>query len=344
MKKAFTLIELLVVIAIIAILAAILFPVFAQAKEAAKKISCLSNLKQIGTSTYLYLNDYDDELYAHRWNCGGNVTNGYSAVETCPDYVGTQANGLNSTAPDQTDGATAAPNEREYWVYVLNPYTKSYPLFKDPDQSIGFYPGSGTTEAFGAGYGAKTGYNYGGQNSYGHNDMWLSPAASTSGGSPNLPAPPTISSIPRIAGTIMIMDSGYYGVGPDVTAAAAGATGSDNGGALGYSGVASAANYNGAEFAYVNGQGHYYDYYWMNQGNGIGGGVGFSVDPSSAATFPPTTDIAEAVSTSGIQSRHGGHLNVQWTDGHAKNLSWQQTVGNICNWSTDVEGAHPNCN
>ncbi len=60
MKRAFTLIELLVVIAIIAILAAILFPVFAQAKEAAKKTACLSNMKQIGTSLQLYLSDNDD--------------------------------------------------------------------------------------------------------------------------------------------------------------------------------------------------------------------------------------------------------------------------------------------
>lgn len=59
MKKAFTLIELLVVIAIIAILAAILFPVFAQAKEAAKKASCISNLRQNAVAVQLYSTDND---------------------------------------------------------------------------------------------------------------------------------------------------------------------------------------------------------------------------------------------------------------------------------------------
>lgn len=58
--RAFTLIELLVVIAIIAILAAILFPVFAQAKEAAKKTQCLSNHKNISLAILMYTNDYDD--------------------------------------------------------------------------------------------------------------------------------------------------------------------------------------------------------------------------------------------------------------------------------------------
>jgi prepilin-type N-terminal cleavage/methylation domain-containing protein/prepilin-type processing-associated H-X9-DG protein len=65
MKRAFTLIELLVVIAIIAILAAILFPVFAQAKNAAKQTGNVSNLKQISLAGILYAADYDDNLVAN---------------------------------------------------------------------------------------------------------------------------------------------------------------------------------------------------------------------------------------------------------------------------------------
>src|SRR5258708_7839174 len=61
-KRGFTLIELLVVIAIIAILAAILFPVFAQAREAARKSACLNNLKQIGPAMLMYAGDADEVL------------------------------------------------------------------------------------------------------------------------------------------------------------------------------------------------------------------------------------------------------------------------------------------
>jgi prepilin-type N-terminal cleavage/methylation domain-containing protein/prepilin-type processing-associated H-X9-DG protein len=61
-KRGFTLIELLVVIAIIAILAAILFPVFARAREKARQTSCLSNLKQIGIGWLMYIQDYDETI------------------------------------------------------------------------------------------------------------------------------------------------------------------------------------------------------------------------------------------------------------------------------------------
>jgi len=73
-RRAFTLIELLVVIAIIAILAAILFPVFARARENARRASCLSNLKQIALGAMMYTQDYDERMPASSANNG--PTNG----------------------------------------------------------------------------------------------------------------------------------------------------------------------------------------------------------------------------------------------------------------------------
>lgn len=88
-KKAFTLIELLVVIAIIAILAAILFPVFAQAKAAAKKTACLSNAKQIGTSSMIYSADHDDRFPSVFDNSDGNasVNCGGDPICTLQPYI-----------------------------------------------------------------------------------------------------------------------------------------------------------------------------------------------------------------------------------------------------------------
>ena len=75
-KSAFTLIELLVVIAIILILAAILFPVFAQAKQAAKQATCLSNLRQLGIAYSLYKTDWD-ELHPDRTDLKATVGGGW---------------------------------------------------------------------------------------------------------------------------------------------------------------------------------------------------------------------------------------------------------------------------
>ena len=101
MKRGFTLIELLVVIAIIAILAAILFPVFAKAREKARQSSCLSNLKQIGLATLQYVQDYDERLPC-RWYNGEvnpNYTHAQAQIEPycknrqifiCPSYASDQ--------------------------------------------------------------------------------------------------------------------------------------------------------------------------------------------------------------------------------------------------------------
>ena len=81
-RKGFTLIELLVVIAIIAILAAILFPVFAKARERARMTSCLNNMKQLGIGLYTYLNDWDEAYPPNRFPPnGGEITPG-------SDYAG----------------------------------------------------------------------------------------------------------------------------------------------------------------------------------------------------------------------------------------------------------------
>jgi prepilin-type N-terminal cleavage/methylation domain-containing protein/prepilin-type processing-associated H-X9-DG protein len=105
-RKGFTLIELLVVIAIIAILAAILFPVFAQAKGAAKKTACASNMRQIGLGVVMYQADWDDTF--------------------CPGYYYNSPNGPGSL---DNSGINA-------WSGLIMPYVKSYKVFVCPEDKI----------------------------------------------------------------------------------------------------------------------------------------------------------------------------------------------------------------
>jgi len=84
MRKGFTLIELLVVIAIIAILAAILFPVFAKAREKARQSSCLSNVKQLALANMQYAQDYDERTLPYSTLPSGG---GYMWFELCQPYI-----------------------------------------------------------------------------------------------------------------------------------------------------------------------------------------------------------------------------------------------------------------
>jgi prepilin-type N-terminal cleavage/methylation domain-containing protein len=131
-KRAFTLIELLVVIAIIAILAAILFPVFAQAKVAAKKTADLSNNKQINLSTQIYLNDSDD-LYPLQ----------SGAISTTGQWGYAQGQML---IPYNWSTEPATANQYQFSMGMANntiqPYAKNYPILGSP---------GGTTDPYGPG-------------------------------------------------------------------------------------------------------------------------------------------------------------------------------------------------
>ncbi len=109
-QMGFTLIELLMVIAIIAILAAILFPVFAQAREKARAISCLSNTKELGLSVLMYVQDYD-EMFP-------------------------KSHGNNGTGPPDFDRWSTS------WATVVQPYIKNFGVFRCPDDGNTTAPAS----------------------------------------------------------------------------------------------------------------------------------------------------------------------------------------------------------
>jgi prepilin-type N-terminal cleavage/methylation domain-containing protein/prepilin-type processing-associated H-X9-DG protein len=115
-RKGFTLIELLVVIAIIAILAAILFPVFAQAREKARQTTCTSNVKNLGLAVVMYAQDYD-ETYPPLWYAVGNG----HWPNTVRPYIG--QGGSDSTGKLWTKGimvCPSAPLKNPGWSYAMS--------------------------------------------------------------------------------------------------------------------------------------------------------------------------------------------------------------------------------
>jgi prepilin-type N-terminal cleavage/methylation domain-containing protein/prepilin-type processing-associated H-X9-DG protein len=118
MRKGFTLIELLVVIAIIAILAAILFPVFAKAREKARQASCLSNMKQLSLGMLQYVQDYDERFMIY---ASGYVSTTY---------------GVNPPVPGELDFKWI-PGYGYYssWSDKIYPYVKNVQVYRCPSTS-----------------------------------------------------------------------------------------------------------------------------------------------------------------------------------------------------------------
>ena len=134
MKKGFTLIELLVVIAIIAILAAILFPVFAQAREKARQTSCLSNMKNIGTAIMLYTDDNHETYPMSYGPVSGDTYKHYWPAKIFPYakdwkifYCPSHWNTYNKDLPDDgTYGASSQGKSALSAGYTANAYLLAY--------------------------------------------------------------------------------------------------------------------------------------------------------------------------------------------------------------------------
>ena len=306
-RKGFTLIELLVVIAIIAILAAILFPVFAQARAKARQISSISNLKQIGTSTMMYVQDYDETFYPHRFNCG----------TVCAAYLDGSGNRI-AEAKNYSGGSES----RYFWPHMLNPYVKNWGVYSDPSTPSAFIPGGTATQTFNAP--GAVGVNYGAENSYGHNDLYLSPAGGFNDPVTKQPQTVALASVPRTSGIILLISSTYYGAAPDIT---------NQSGKFDKTKCADAACTAEKMFLSTQDTNGSYTNYWKNIGNDD-----WSARGGTALAGAPQADIDKA------KARHNGQVNVQFADGHAKSVQAEKAIGDICLWSTDQDAAHPNCN
>jgi len=143
-RYGFTLIELLVVIAIIAILAAILFPVFARAREKARQTNCLSNLRQFGTALAMYVQDNDECIPAHNDNAAPFPTYDWrydTILWRLQPYVRNQQ---LYKCPSDT-GFTAPPGAGRWWSYGFNTLVGSGGTadsqFEDPANTIIFFDG-----------------------------------------------------------------------------------------------------------------------------------------------------------------------------------------------------------
>jgi prepilin-type N-terminal cleavage/methylation domain-containing protein/prepilin-type processing-associated H-X9-DG protein len=281
-RKAFTLIELLVVIAIIAILAAILFPVFAQAKLAAKKTNDLSQLKQNALGTLMYDGDYDDTAlvfpYAGRWStsCPGCGV----ATELASGQLGPQ------------------------WADRLQPYLKNKAILSDPsNQQTIFTDSPSPTNAMGGGYWplggtSATDFTHLYRVTYTYNDL-----VSHGDDNPLTPKAASMTSMPDPADTVLMgpnpnwfstpschpNSNGTVDLDWDVSTAAnmpgAPGQGYELWGAVPYGSNLANGGYNGgANFSYTDGHAKYAKV-------AIGGDAGFGTDGTTNVGYFPTAKL-----------------------------------------------------
>jgi prepilin-type N-terminal cleavage/methylation domain-containing protein/prepilin-type processing-associated H-X9-DG protein len=184
-SRAFTLIELLVVIAIILILASILFPVFARARENARKASCLSNLKQMGLAWMMYTQDYDEKALP-----SGTLS---MASSGCPDGTG----GINYNAT-LWDGAhaflsgTSDPLQSPMYPYMKNTQFTGCPSANNVAPDLWGTTNYGYNIAYVGGYG-------------GFVECYLTTFPQGA-----VAAPASLASITRPSETVLFGDSAYY--------------------------------------------------------------------------------------------------------------------------------------
>jgi prepilin-type N-terminal cleavage/methylation domain-containing protein len=292
--RAFTLIELLVVIAIIAILAAILFPVFAQAKLAAKRTQDLSNVKQIGTGLQIYLADYDDTLPPYRTR---NTPNPFAPS------IHLTGNSVN----------------RVFFNQLLHPYIKNHEMWRSPANGEAWVNlNTACTTNNDDNQDVGDGCSYGGQNSYGVNNYMFPSGASLSSAARAVGM--NSSAVVEVANTLLMTNARYYNVlpryvRPDGTKVMDGLLNGDS------SGLNPAVPASYADTV------DYYFHYWKY----VNYGISFSEKGVATGGFYDNSAATIARIERRGKNIFAGKMNVVYADTHAKTEDYIRVIDDLIN-------------